>query len=93
MLAQIKKMSLDKNRRNPHYRVLLQCPDGSELFIHFNYTYRSKTYWSRDVYYNNVHKKSQLAWYTQSVEEMTAQQFLEELGAKVNEHFNFTLRR
>ncbi|MGV4967803.1 hypothetical protein ACVB78_19305 [Priestia aryabhattai] len=38
-------------------------------------------------------KKSQLAWYTQSVEEMTAQQFLEELGAKVNEHFDFTLRR
>ena len=42
MLAQIKEMSLDKNRRNPHYRVLLQCPDGSELFIHFNYTYRLK---------------------------------------------------
>ncbi|QSB48757.1 MULTISPECIES: hypothetical protein [Anoxybacillaceae] len=92
MLAKIKKVKLETVNKNPVYQVLLECPDGNELFVKFDYTYVNKSFMPLEVYYNGKSKGAKLAWYTSEVESMTVQKFLEEIADKVNKKYNFQLK-
>jgi hypothetical protein len=92
MLTKIRKVKLETVNKNPVYQVKLECPKGNELFIKFDYTYVSKVFWPREVYYNGENKGAKLAWYTRKVEGMTVQEFLEVIAKKINKKYNFDLR-
>lgn len=92
MLAKIKGAKLLSEYKNPNYRVKLECPDGSELIIRFDYTYSNETYMPLKVYHNGVYKGAKLAWYTSEVEKMTVESFLDYIAKKLNKKYNFDLK-
>lgn len=91
MLAKIRKVKLEPEYKNPVYKVLLECPEGKELYIKFDYTYVNNSYMPFEVYYNRENKGAKLAWYTKEVENMTVQEFLELIAKKINKKYNFNL--
>lgn len=52
MLTKIRKVKFEKERKNPMYNVVMECPDGKELFVKFDYTYATKNFWPLEVNYN-----------------------------------------
>lgn len=91
MRTQIKKVRLQPEYKNPIYTVKLESPDGKELFIKFDYTYRMKGYMPLKVNYDGENKGAQLAWYTRDVEGMSVGAFLESIADRVNKKYNFEL--
>lgn len=89
MLAKIKKVKLNPEYKNPNYRVLLECPEGNPLFIKFDYTYSMKKYMPLKVIYNGADKGAKLAWYTNAVENMTVDSFLERIARRIDRKYNF----
>ncbi|GAE26465.1 hypothetical protein JCM9140_2534 [Halalkalibacter wakoensis JCM 9140] len=92
MLAKIKGVKLLTEYKNPNYKVKLECPDGGELIIRFDYTYSREIFMPLKVYYNGVYKGAKLAWYTDEVEKVTVQSFLEQIAIKINKKYNFDLK-
>lgn len=84
LLAKIKKIKLQTEYKNPKYTVLLECPNGDQLFIKFDYTIKMGGYMPLEVECNGVNKGAKLAWYTQEIEKMTVDVFLETIARKVN---------
>lgn len=91
MLAKIKKVKFEPEYKNPLYKVKLECPEGNELYIKFDYTYAVGSYMPLEVAYNGKRKGAKLAWYTTEVEKMTVQTFLDCIAKKINKKYNFEL--
>lgn len=89
MLSKIKKVKLNTEGKNPVYKVIMECPKGKELYIHFDYTYATNTYWPLEVNYNSQYKDAKLAWFTREVEHMTVAAFLETIAEKVNKKYGY----
>jgi hypothetical protein len=92
MLAKIKAVKLLPEHKNPIYKVKLECPDGSELLIKFDYTYSTEAYMPFKVYSDGVSKGAQLAWYTRKVEKTTVQKFLKNIAQRINKKYKFDLK-
>lgn len=91
MLATIKKVKLEKEYKNPIYKVKLECPEGKELYIKFDYTYCNQAFMPLEVSYDGNDKGAKLSWYTREIEDMTVQSFLKMIATKINKKYNFTL--
>lgn len=91
MLTKIKKVKLETDNKNPLYQALLECPEGNELFIRFDYTYVNQAFMPLEVYYKGKSKGAKLAWYTSEIEGVTVQEFLEEIAEKINKKYGFQL--
>ncbi|MGG2093490.1 hypothetical protein AB1283_12400 [Bacillus sp. S13(2024)] len=91
MLAKIRKVKLEKEYKNPTYKVKLECPKGKELRIKFDYTYCNQAFMPLEVSYDGHDKGAKLSWYTREIEDMTVQNFLEIIANKINKQYNFTL--
>lgn len=92
MLTKIRKVKFEKERKNPIYNVVMECPDGKELFVKFDYTYATKNFWPLEVNYNKKNYGAKLAWYTREVENMTVELFLETIAGKINKKYNFVIQ-
>ena len=92
MLTKIRKVKFERERKNPLYNVIMECPDGKQLFVKFDYTYATGTFWPLEVNYNKKNYGAKLAWYTQKIEKMTVASFLEEIATKINKKYNFDLK-
>ena len=90
MLAKIRKVNLNTEGKNPVYRVLLECPEGKELYVHFDYSHTTQTFWPLEVTYDGKHKDAKLAWYTRNVEQMTVVEFLRRISEKINRKYGYT---
>ena len=90
MIAKIRKVNLNTEGRNPVYRVLLECPEGKELYVHFDYSHTTQTFWPLEVNYDGKHKDEKLAWYTRNVEQMTVVEFLRRISEKINRKYGYT---
>lgn len=91
MLTKIKKVKFEPEYKNPNYTVLLECPKGNELYVKFDYTYAMKKYMPLKVEYDGVDKGAKLSWYTNEVENMTVEAFLERIAEKINKKYNFKI--
>ncbi|MDQ0229977.1 hypothetical protein [Metabacillus malikii] len=91
MLTRIKKVKLDTEGKNPNYRVVLESPDGKQLYIHFDYTIKTKTFWPLEVHFDGKKKGARLAWYTSDIEKMTVAKFLELIAKRINKKYGFVL--
>jgi len=91
MFAKIKKVKFEPEYKNPTYKVILECPQGNQLYVKFDYTYAVKSYMPLNVEYNGVDKGAKLAWYTNEVEKMTVQNFLSEIAERINKKYNFKI--
>lgn len=89
MRTKIKKVKFNAEGKNPNYKVILECPEGKELYIHFDYTYATNTYWPLEVSYDGTDKGAKLAWYTREIEDLTVDKFLEEIARKINNKYGF----
>ncbi|TYR80545.1 hypothetical protein FZC66_09210 [Priestia megaterium] len=92
MISKIKKVKLEKDGKNPNYKVLLECPENHQLYIHFDYTYATGSYWPKEVHYKRKHRGAKLAWYTREIENMTVENFLKEIAERINKKYDFTLK-
>ncbi|MFJ7954555.1 hypothetical protein ACIQZG_23940 [Lysinibacillus sp. NPDC096418] len=92
MLTKIRKVKFERERKNPLYNVIMECPDGKELFVKFDYTYATGNFWPLEVRYNKKNYGAKLAWYTREVENMTVKSFLETIASKINKKYNFDLK-
>lgn len=92
MLSKIRKVKLETEYKNPVYKVKLDCPEGKELYIKFDYTYSFSEFMPLEVNYNGEDKAAKLAWYTNEIENMTVSKFLEEIAKKINKKYNFSLK-
>ncbi|MFF2176453.1 hypothetical protein ACFVT8_08350 [Lysinibacillus sp. NPDC058147] len=93
MLTKIRKVKFEKERKNPLYNVILECPEGKELYVKFDFTYATNNFWPLQVNYNKKNYGAKLAWYTREVEDMTVEVFLETIADKINKKYNFELKR
>lgn len=93
MFTKIRKVKFEKERKNPLYNVVLECPEGKELYVKFDYTYATNNFWPLKVNYNKKNYGAKLAWYTREVEDMTVEIFLETIADKINKKYNFELKR
>lgn len=91
MQTKIKKVKFEPEYKNPNYSVVLETPEGKQLFVKFDYTYAMKKYIPLQVYYNGRDYGAKLAWYTNEIENMTVDKFLETIAAKINRKYNFNL--
>lgn len=91
MLTKIRKVKFEPEGKNPMYNVIMECPDGKELYVKFDYTYATKNFWPLKVNYNKKNYGAKLAWYTREVENMTVELFLETIANKINKKYNFDL--
>ncbi|MGX9134055.1 hypothetical protein ACWV26_06695 [Rummeliibacillus sp. JY-2-4R] len=92
MLTKIRKVKFEPERKNPIYQVIMECPNGKELYVKFDYTYVTGNFWPLEVNYNKKNYGAKLAWYTQEVERMTVQEFLGIISEKINKKYNFKLK-
>ncbi|MFJ6210336.1 hypothetical protein [Lysinibacillus sp. NPDC092081] len=93
MLTKIRKVKFEKERKNPLYNVIMECPEGKDLYVKFDYTYATNNFWPLQVNYNKKNYGAKLAWYTREVEDMTVEVFLETIADKINKKYNFELKR
>ncbi|PLT33173.1 hypothetical protein [Bacillus sp. V5-8f] len=91
MLSKIRKVKFSTEGKNLNYKVILESPEGKELYVHFDYTYATKTYWPLEVSYDGKHKDAKLAWYTRDIEGMMVTEFLESIAKKINKKYGFSL--
>lgn len=89
MQAKIIKAKLDNDGKNPVYKVVLVCPEGKQLYIHFDYSYTTKNYWPLELYYDGKYKGAKLAWFTNEVENTTVDRFLGKIAGKINKKCGF----
>ena len=68
--------------KNPIYKVRLECPKGRELCVKFDYKHKMRKYILLEVSYDGEQKGMQLAWYTNEIEILTAERFLEKSLSK-----------
>ncbi|MCD8510861.1 MAG: hypothetical protein LRY73_14035 [Bacillus sp. (in: Bacteria)] len=92
MLAKIKKAELNIDRKNPVYKASLECPKGKELYVHFDYAYKTKNYFPLEVIYDGKHKGAKLAWYTNDVEYTTVDRFLDKIAKRINKKYGYELK-
>ncbi|MGG0657637.1 hypothetical protein [Rummeliibacillus pycnus] len=92
MLTKIRKVKFEPERKNPVYKVIMECPNGKELYVKFDYTYATGNFWPLEVNYNKKDYGAKLAWYTQKIERITVQEFLEIIAEKVNKKYNFKFK-
>jgi hypothetical protein len=92
MLTKIKKVKLEPEYKNPVYKVKLESPKGKELYIKFDFTYSMNRYMPLEVHYDGEDKGAKLAWYTNEVEKMNVEDFLEAIAKKINKKYNFELK-
>jgi hypothetical protein len=92
MLAKIKKVNFNTKGKNPVYKVFLECPEGKELYIYFDYTNSMNKYWPLEVTYNGQRKDAKLAWYTRDVENMTVETFLKTIAEKINKKYGYNFK-
>lgn len=90
MKTKLKKVKFEPENKNPLYKVIMECPKGNKLYIKFDYTYANKTFMPFEVEYNGELKGAKLAWYTNEVEDMTVQAFLEKIATKINKMYCFS---
>lgn len=93
MLSKIKKVKLNSEGKKPNYKVLLECPNGNELFIHFDYTRETKSFGPITVNYNGESQGTKLAWYTSKIEKLTVGNFLESIAKKINKKYGYELQK
>ncbi|MEG0450427.1 MAG: hypothetical protein RR595_11260 [Lysinibacillus sp.] len=93
MLTKIRKVKFEPERKNPLYQVIMECPDGKQLYVKFDYTYITGTFWPLEVNYDKKNYDAKLAWYTREVESMTVKLFLEEIATKINKKYNFEFKQ
>ncbi len=93
MLTKIRKVKFEQERKNPLYNVVMECPEGKQLYIKFDYTYKTKNFWPLEVNYNKKNYGAKLAWYTNEVENMTVAAFLEKIANKINKKYQFELEQ
>ncbi|MDD1505805.1 hypothetical protein PVA17_24105 [Lysinibacillus sp. CNPSo 3705] len=91
MITKIRKVKFEPERKNPMYNVIMECPNGKELYVKFDYTYATEKFWPLKVNYNKKNYGAKLAWYTREVENMTVELFLETIANKINKKYNFDL--
>ncbi|KOP80101.1 hypothetical protein AMS59_01430 [Lysinibacillus sp. FJAT-14745] len=84
MLTKIRKIKFETERKNPLYKVIMECPEGKELYVKFDYTYATNNFWPLQVNYNKKNYGAKLAWYTREVEDMTVEVFLETKNITLN---------
>jgi len=93
MLTKIRKVKFEQERKNPLYQVVMECPDGKQLYVKFDYTYKTKNFWPLEVNYNKKNYGAKLAWYTNEVENMTVALFLETIAGKINKKYDFNFKK
>ena len=49
MLTKIRKVKFEPERKNPVYKVIMECPNGKELYVKFDYTYATGNFWPLEV--------------------------------------------
>lgn len=91
MITKIRKVKFDKEGKNPVYKVILECPEGKELYTHFDYIFETKSYSLLKVKYDGLDKDAKLAWYTQDVEKLTVDKFLDKVSQKINKKYGYVL--
>lgn len=69
----------------------LECPEGKELYIKFDYTYCNQAFMPLEVSYDGNAKDAKLSWYTREMEDLTVRSFLEIIAHKINSKYNFML--
>ena len=92
MLTKIRKVKFEPERKNPMYKVIMECPEGKQLFVKFDYTSATETFGPLEVNYNKKNHGVKLAWYTREVENMTVVSFLEKIASKINNKYDFDLK-
>ena len=92
MLTKIRKVKFEPATKKPVYQVIMECPEGQQLYIKFDYTQATGNFWPLQVIYNKKGYGSKLAWYTQKVEKMPVQEFLGYISAKINRKYDFTFK-
>ena len=92
MLTKIRRVNFNKEGKNPVYKVFLECPEGNELFVHFDYTQRTNKFGPVAVQYNGIQKGVKLAWYTREVEKISVVKFLENIARKINKKYGYELK-
>lgn len=93
MITKLRKVKFEPEYKNPVYHVLMECPEGKKLYIKFDYTYAMKNFIPLSVSYNGEDKGAKLAWYTNEVEGMSVQVFLETIAKRINKKYNFSLEK
>lgn len=93
MLAKLKKVKFNSEGKNPVYKAILECPEGKELYIHFDYSLTKKNYWPLEVSYNGVHQGTKLAWYTRDIEKTTVDKFLKKIALVMNKKYGYELKQ
>lgn len=88
MLTKIRKVKYMPEYKNPIYKVMLECPEGKELYIKFDYTHKMGKYMPLEVAYDGKKKGAKLAWYTNEIENLTVNGFLEKIAFKINKKYN-----
>ena len=88
MLTKIRKVKYMPEYKNPIYKVMLECPEGKELYVKFDYTHKMGKYMPLEVSYDGVRKGAKLAWYTNEIENLTVDRFLEKIACKINKKYN-----
>ncbi|RFU65034.1 hypothetical protein [Peribacillus glennii] len=91
MLSKIRKVKFHTEGKNPNYKVILESPEGKELYVHFDYTHATKTYWPLEVSYDGKFKDAKLAWYTREIEGTKVAEFLESIAKRVNKKYGYTI--
>ena len=71
MLTKIRKVKYMPEYKNPIYKVMLECPEGKELYVKFDYTHKMGKYMPLEVSYDGEQKGAKLAWYTNEIENLT----------------------
>lgn len=88
MLTKIRKVKYMPEYTNPIYKVILECPEGKELYIKFDYTHKMGKYMPLEVAYDGKKQGAKLAWYTNEIENLTVDRFLEKIAFKINKKYN-----
>jgi len=91
LLTKIRKVKFEPERKKTMYNVIMECPNGKELYVKFDYTNATEKFWPLKVNYNKKNYGAKLAWYTREVENMTVELFLETIANKINKKYNFDL--
>ncbi|WP_458413329.1 hypothetical protein ACNQFZ_00045 [Schinkia sp. CFF1] len=91
MISKIRKVKFNKEGKNPVYKVILECPEGKELYTHFDYIHETNTYSVLKVKYDGLDKGEKLAWYTKNVEKLSVDKFLEKISRKINKKYGYAL--
>lgn len=91
MISKIRKVKFNKEGKNPAYKVILESPEGKELYTQFDYILETQSYSLLKVKYDGLDKDAKLAWYTNDVEKLTVDKFLDKVSRKINKKYGYVL--